>query len=280
MGIIDIVLVSIVNPVFDLVVFLVEPEVSSLDILRILYSGVKAVEREQILTGLDAASGQGVVGILVAHRHEVAVVVVLLVNHEVALVVIHVQGQEVLVTRDEHGVKVTQGVEVTTIGAAVGGSAGPAIYTIDDRVALRILGLEIGVGGGVVQVVSNHALLDGVTFLVIHVNPQLVVLIDGEVEDGVQRRYPVTGHLIHPVLFRVVSSRMSLSLEGDGVQADVGQELLVIIAISILSTVIGNPENQVGHRPVIRACQTRHREVMLEVVHATAVVDDVIRVTV
>ena len=40
------------------------------------------------------------------------------------------------------------------------------------------------------------------------------------------------------------------SLEGDGVQTDVGQILLVVITGSSNTAVIGNPENEVGHGPV------------------------------
>ena len=122
--------------------------------------------------------------------------------------------------------------------------------------------------------------LHRVALIVIDVNPQFIVLHYGEVEDRVQRRYPVQGHVIHSVRCRVVGGRLGLGFQRDGVQTNVRQILLVIVTLTILTAIVGNPEDQVGHGPMLIASQTRHREVVLEVVHTTAVVDDVIGVAV
>ena len=130
------------------------------------------------------------------------------------------------------------------------------------------------------QTIEDLIIRNRVTLIVIDINPELIVLIDVKVEDTVQRRYPVQGHVIHPVRCQVVGGRLGLGIQRDGVQTNVRQILLVIVTITIQTAIVGNPEDQVGHGPMLIASQTRHREVVLEVVHTTAVVDDVIGVAV
>ena len=70
-----------------------------------LNAGLRHVVAEQrvfALAVIDTLNGQGVLLILVRDGEEVAVVVLLLVNDEVALVVVQGEGQEVVVTGDDH----------------------------------------------------------------------------------------------------------------------------------------------------------------------------------
>ena len=118
------------------------------------------------------------------------------VDCEVALVVLNTNCKEVVVTRDEHGVNVTPSIEGAVLGVIavrVGGILGPADDAVVDDVARVALLYIVGVDGVVED--PTILILDqvgdllhriGVTLGVIFVDPELVVLIDREVEDGVQ----------------------------------------------------------------------------------------------
>ena len=258
----QVVLAEVVDVVPNLVALLVEREFCSLN-LAVLVAVGEAIQFEEVLTIDNALRGQLVEGVLVGHRQEVAVVVEFLVNLEVALVVVKTEREEVLITRDEHIVKVTPSEEgaIRVVNGIVGGIGGPAFHTVNDGVTIGILGNRVGIGGVGARVEQTAFSLghgNGVTLLVIDEDPQLIGLVDIKVEDTAQRRLPVAGHIVVTVVGRVVIHGNSVGSQGDVVQTYLGLVLRLVVTIACLATIVGDVENQVGQRLGLGTGFARH----------------------